>query len=226
MHEAVDGHVDARPDARVDPVEVVVGMGIQLLPLVPLVVAATLIVLPAAQESTSDQLQSAVAFVLGALGLATLGTAVLVPNRSGAYVGITIGAVLVVLARVLDPSRRGRRSGLSAVPTDRWSAILRRSRQGALIFTAAVYLVLALSPTMWLPREIISRRDGTRSVGFVLGSDADRTVVLTSHSRRVVHLDTSSIRRRELCVLRDVDRPLLFALLGGSEARYDECGAS
>jgi hypothetical protein len=206
-----------------DPVEVVLGMGIQLLPLVPLAGAALVIAFhPSAALGGADGPRVAVAFVLNAIGWALAALALLVPNRVSAYVGIGVGAALVLLSRSMDR----RASTRHEAPSGRWGSVLRGSRQAALIFTGAVYLILALSPTMWLPREIISHRNGARRVGFVLRADADRTVILTSDSRRVRHLATSSIRRREICVLRDIDRPLLFEVLGGDRAHYEPCERS
>jgi hypothetical protein len=209
-----------------DPVEVVVGMGIQLLPLVPLVVGASLIFVRATSDrgGARSDVRGDVAFVVMVAGLAVIMAALLVPNRSSALIGLGVGCVLVLLAwairRKLWPfgAVEGKDDGQS-----RWATSLRRSARSALTFTAVVYLVLALSPTMWLPREVIARRGARSLVGFVLSTDTDSTVVLTSRARRVTHIDTGSIRTREICELDGRDRPLLFAALGGSQPGYERC---
>jgi hypothetical protein len=192
-----------------DPVEVVVGMGIQLLPWLPLLVASIVVYLRDA--SSEEEGPSKTGFTFKVAGVALITSSLLGPFHWVYVLGLGVG--IAVLCFGLEHARR---ESESRRRMHTWS------RHVLIVLTTIVYLLLALSPTMWLPRERIAHRE-ERTVGFVLKSDFVATVVLTSRTRAVKHILTSDLEGREICVLKEPERPLLFRLIGGAEEDYPRC---
>ena len=211
-----------------DPVEVVVGMGIQLLPLLPLLVASIAIYLreSTVRTASSADRRRAVGFAYEAIGVGLLVASLVVPFHWGYLLGVGLGAIVALLGSLIvrDAAPGWLRVGsANSLTPERWELTLRRSRYAMVLLTSVVYLLLALSPTMWLPREMISHGERERTVGFVLKSDFVETVVLESRTRGVVHIRTEDLEHRRICVLKEQERPLLFELLGGDEPDYPRC---
>ena len=198
-----------------DPVEVVVGMGIQLLPWIPLLVASVLVYMRDTSTEAIDTNRPALGFGYRAGGVALIISSLLGPFHWIYVVGLVVGALAILTGWALS---RG-----STLFGDRGNRSHHWSRSALLALTAIVYLFLALSPTMWLPRERIMHGDGKGTVGYVLKSDFVATVVLTSRTRDVKHILTRTLDGREICVLEDPKRPLLFRLFGGAQPEYPRC---
>ena len=210
-----------------DPVEVFVGMGIQLLPLLPLVIVSIVVFMRerTALAGSAIERQRAVGFTYRAIGAAMIVSSLLAPYHWGYLVALGAGVIVTglgwAIARDVMPSRlRDRLAG--RVTRERWERTLRRSRVGVVFFTGVIYLLLVLTPTMWLPRETIDHGK-SETVGFVLKSDFVETVVVVSRTRGVVHILTRDLDGRHICVLRKQERPLLFRLMGGDQPSYPRC---